>query len=125
MIVLRLAFLTPALADFILAVLTVHRMAGVTDDSLVPRGQFAAAAFSWGILLLLGLRKPVERAWILKPTAIVIGCIFLAVFVGYIAGVVPMVVLAIALVLCATMIWLCLAGSKIASEMSSKQEAAP
>ena len=124
MVVLRLAFLVPALADFILAVLTVHRMAGVTDDSLVPRGQVAAVAFSWGILLLLGMRKPVQRAWILQPTAIVIGCIFLAVFVGFIAGVVPMAMLAIALVLCVTMIWLCLAGSKIARDMSLTKESA-
>ena len=95
------------------------------DDSLVPRGQFAAAAFSWGILLLLGMRKPVERAWILQPTAIVIGCISLAVFVGFIAGVVPMAMLAIALVLCATMIWLCLAGLRIARDVSLNKEAAP
>jgi hypothetical protein len=124
MVVLRLAFLIPALADFILAVLAVYRMVGVTDDSLVPRGQFAAVVFSWGILLFLGMRKPVERAWILQPTAIVIGCIFLAVFVGFIAGVVPLAMLAIALFLCATMIWLCLAGLKNAIDVSLIVESA-
>ena len=125
MVVLRLAFLVPALADFILAVLAVFRMTGVTDESLVPRGQFAAVAFSWGILLLLGMRKPVERAWVLHPTAIVIGCIFLAVFVGFIAGVVPMAMLTIALVLCAMIIWLCLAGSRYAKDVSLTEESAP
>lgn len=124
MVVLRLAFLVPALADFILAVLAVFRMVGVTDESLVPRGQFAAVAFSWGLLLLLGMKKPVERAWILYPTAIVIGCIFLAVFVGFNAGVIPMAMLTIALVLCAMIIWLCLAGLKNARDMSLTEEAA-
>ena len=124
MVVLRLAFLVPALADFILAVLTVYRMVGVTDDSLVPRGQFAAVVFSWGILLLLGMRKPVERAWILHPTAIVIGCIFLAVFVGFIAGIIPVAMLATALVLCAMMIWLCLAGLNNARDVSPTEASA-
>jgi hypothetical protein len=98
-------------------------MVGVSDDSLVPRGQFAGAALSWGLLLLLGMRKPVERAWILQPTAVVIGCIFVAVFVGFTAGVVPMATLAVALVLCATMVWLCWVGSKYAKNVSLTVEA--
>jgi hypothetical protein len=32
----------------------------------------SAAAISWGILLLIADRKPVERRWILIPTMIVV-----------------------------------------------------
>ena len=54
MLILRMAFLVPAIVDFAIAALTLYRMIGVVDDSLVPRGQFAGAAFCWGLLLLLG-----------------------------------------------------------------------
>ena len=118
MLVLRMAFLVPATADFALAILALYRMIGVVDDSLVPRGQFAGAAFCWGVLLLLGMRKPVARAWILQPTAVVIGCIATAFVVGFVAGVVPIARMALVLVLCGTMIWLCWAGLKKAEVLA-------
>ncbi len=120
--VLRLAFLAPAIADFVLSALTLYRMIGIVDDSLVPRGQFAAAAFCWTILLLLGMVKPVERAWILLPTAIIIGCIALAYLWGFVANVVPVATLALVWMLCGTMIWLCRAGLKHANDPRVRQE---
>ncbi len=114
MMLLRMAFLAPAIVDFILAILTIYRMDGVVDDSLVPRGQFAATAFCWTILLLQGMRKPVQRAWILLPTALVIGCIGAAFLWGYMAGTVSVARLALAVGLSGTLIGLCLAGFKYA-----------
>ena len=35
-------------------------------------GLMSAVAFSWGIILILADRKPVERRWILIPTTIVV-----------------------------------------------------
>ena len=35
-------------------------------------GMMSAVALSWGILLLMADRIPVERRWILLPTAIVV-----------------------------------------------------
>ena len=99
-----------------LAVLTVYRMGGIVDDSVVPRGQFAGVAFCWAILLLAGLARPVERAWILTPTALVIGCIAAAFVVGYIAGTVGFVRLTFVLFICAALIWLCRAGLKQAQD---------
>lgn len=118
MLVLRMAFLVPATVDLALAILTLYRMTGVVDDSLVPRGQFASAAFCWTVLLLLGMRKPVARAWILQPTAVLIGCIATVFVVGFMAGVVPIATLALILVLCGTMIWLCWAGLKNAKVLA-------
>ena len=112
MLVLRMAFLVPAVVDFALAILTLYRMIGVVDDSLVPRGQFAGAAFCWTVLLLVGRRKPVARAWILQPTAVLIGCIVTVFVVGFVAGVVSIARMALALVLGGAMIWLCWAGLK-------------
>ncbi|HSF96052.1 MAG TPA: hypothetical protein VLA52_13590 [Thermohalobaculum sp.] len=113
-----MAFLVPAVVDFAIAALTLYRMIGVVDDSLVARGQFAGAAFCWGLLLLLGLAKPVARAWILQPTAVVIGCIATAFAVGFVAGVFPIARMALVLVLCGTMIWLCWAGLKKAEVLT-------
>ncbi len=122
MLILRMAFLVPAIADFALAFLTLYRMIGVVDDSIVPRGQLAGVAFCWGLLLLVGLAKPVERAWILQPTAIVIGCIAVALFWGFRVGIVPTTSMAFAFMLCGTMIWLCWVGLKYASDYQSRKE---
>ncbi|NNF23611.1 MAG: hypothetical protein HKN63_02225 [Rhodobacteraceae bacterium] len=84
--ILRMAFLLPAIADFGLAASTIFEMLGILDDSLVPRGQFAGVALSWGVLLLVGLSNPVERAWVLGPTAFVIGCIAAGFLLGFYTG---------------------------------------
>jgi hypothetical protein len=111
---LRMAFLAPALADFYLASLTLWNMSGVVDDSLVPRGQFAAVAFCWGIFLLLGMAsRPVERAWILLPTALVIGLIGVAYANAYMAGAVEDGQMARVVVLVITFMWLCWRGWKM------------
>jgi len=88
MTILRIAFILPALADFLLAGLTLTRAIGVEDDSIVPRLQFSGGAFAWGIMLLFALARPVDRAWVLIPTAIVVACVVIAVGVGYLMGVV-------------------------------------
>ena len=116
MFLLRMAFLTPAVADFALSALTLYRMIGVADDSLLPRAQLAAVALCWGLLLLLGMRDPLKRAWILLPTAIVIAGIAAAFLVGFAGGVIASANLALALLLCGAMIWLCLAALKRAGQ---------
>lgn len=118
MFMLRLAYVAPAIADFALTALTLHRMTGIQDASLVPRGEFAGAALCWGILLLFGLRNPVERAWILLPTLLVIICIGLVILAGFAAGVVPTDRVIAALVICIALIWLCWIGLKRARRLS-------
>ena len=40
-------------------------------------GLISAVAFSWGILLLIADRKPLERRWVLIPTIIVVALLSL------------------------------------------------
>ena len=71
-ITLRLSYWIAAIADFGIAIsaLIPQRM-GLTD-MVYPMGLLSAVAFSWGVLLLIADRKPVERSWILIPTIIVV-----------------------------------------------------
>ena len=85
---LRTAYLLPALADFYLAAITVLRTAGVNDASVVPRLQFAGVAFAWGVMLLLAMARPIDRAWVLWPTGLAVASVAGAICYGYWVGVV-------------------------------------
>ncbi|MCP4975304.1 MAG: hypothetical protein GY931_04010 [Maribacter sp.] len=69
---LRISYWTAAIADFIIAfsVLIPERV-GLTKF-VYPMGLISVVAISWGILLLIADRKPIDRRWILIPTIIVI-----------------------------------------------------
>ena len=69
---LRVAYWTAALADFIVAlrVLAPANM-GVTEY-VYPMGLMSAVAASWGVMLLVADRRPVERRWMLLPTILVV-----------------------------------------------------
>ena len=69
---LRIAYWTAAIADFVIAILVLipSRM-GVTQY-VYPMGLMSAVAFSWGVLLILADRRPLERRWILIPTILVV-----------------------------------------------------
>lgn len=71
-LLLRICYWTAAIADFSIAVLVLipERM-GLTEIEY-PMGLVSAIAFSWGVLLLIADRKPVERSWILIPTILVV-----------------------------------------------------
>ena len=72
-LLLRLSYWIAALADFAIAywVLIPQRMG--LADVVYPMGLTSAIAFSWGVLLLIADRKPMERRWILIPTILVVG----------------------------------------------------
>ncbi len=112
---LRLAFLLPALADFWLSASTVAGMRGVVDESLLPRGQFAAVALAWGILLLAGLSRPVSRAWVLRPTALVIAGIGCAFLYAVVAGALPLWRAGVGVVVVVFLAWLCLTAAREAA----------
>ena len=71
-ILLRTAYWVAAIADFIIAVLVLipERM-GVTGF-VYPMGMVSALVFSWGVLLIIADRKPIERRWVLLPTMLVV-----------------------------------------------------
>jgi len=77
-LLLRLSYWAAAIADFSLAVLVLmpDRM-GLTEI-VYPMGLLSAIAFSWGILLLMADRKPLQRRWILIPTILVVALLLAA-----------------------------------------------
>lgn len=71
-LLLRLSYWIAAIADFSIAVLVwVPERMGVTG-TVYPMGLTSAIALSWGVLLLVADRKPVERKWVLIPTILVV-----------------------------------------------------
>lgn len=86
---LRLSYWVAAIADFIIAVLVlIPQRMGVTDF-VYPMGLTSAVAFSWGIMLVLADRKPLERRWVLAPTILVVFLLGIAVAYAGISGLIP------------------------------------
>ncbi len=72
-LLLRLSYWIAALADFVIAYLALVPQRMGLPDIAYPMGLTSAIAFSWGVLLLIADRKPMERSWILIPTILVVG----------------------------------------------------
>lgn len=70
---LRLSYWTAAIADFSIAIMMLIPARMGLTETVYPMGLASAIAFSWGVLLLIADRKPVERKWVLVPTIIVVG----------------------------------------------------
>ena len=71
-LLLRLSYWVAAIADFIIAILAwIPERMGVTGITY-PMGLVSVIAFSWGVMLLIAYRKPIERKWILIPTILVV-----------------------------------------------------
>ncbi len=69
---LQISYWVAAIADFAIAIsVLIPERVGLTEF-VYPMGLMSAVAVSWGILLLIASKKPLERRWILIPTIIVI-----------------------------------------------------
>ena len=69
---LRISYWTAAIADFGVAIsVLIPERVGLTEF-VYPMGLMSVVALSWGILLLIADRKPIDRRWILIPTIIVV-----------------------------------------------------
>lgn len=76
-LLLRLSYWIAAIADFGIAILAwIPERMGVIE-TVYPMGLASAVAFSWGVLLLIADRKPMQRRWILIPTILVVALITL------------------------------------------------
>ncbi len=86
---LRVSYWVAAVADFVIAflVLVPERM-GV-DGFVYPMGLMSAVAFSWGVLLLVADRRPLERRWVLPPTILVVFLLGVAGLYAASAGLLP------------------------------------
>ena len=77
-LLLRMSYWIAAIADFGIAILAwIPERMGV-PEIVYPMGLASAVAFSWGALLLVADRKPLERRWILIPTILVVTLITFA-----------------------------------------------
>lgn len=84
-LLLRLSYWSAAIADFGVAVLVLMPGRMGLTEIVYPMGLTSVIAFSWGILLILADRKPLERSWILMPTMLVVALLLAArlIFVLY------------------------------------------
>ncbi len=68
-------------------------------EFVYPMGLISVVTISWGILLLIADRKPVERRWILIPTIIVVallsGVRIFAVLSGMLEFSIPYLILGV------------------------------
>lgn len=79
---LRIGYWAGALGDFFIAVTILIPVMARVDRYVYPMGLMSAAAFSWGIMLIIADRKPLERRWIAVPTLLVVVLIQLATFLS-------------------------------------------
>lgn len=86
---IRASYWVAAIADFIIAVLVlIPARMGVTDF-VYPMGLMSAVAFSWGVLLIIADRKPIERSWVLLPTMLVVFLLGVAGIYAVSVGAIP------------------------------------
>ena len=72
---LRLSYWIAAISDFVIAVLVWMPERMGVPEVVYPMGLASVIAFSWGVILVMADRKPLERKWILIPTVLVVSLI--------------------------------------------------
>ena len=77
-LLLRLSYWIAAIADFAIAILVWMPQRMGVAETVYPMGLASAIAFSWGVMLIVADRKPMERKWILLPTILVVSLIALS-----------------------------------------------
>jgi hypothetical protein len=83
---LRISYWAGAIGDFALAILGLIPEVMEVPSYVYPMGLFSAVAFSWGVMLILADRKPLERRWILLPTILVGSMLLIAVIYSISSG---------------------------------------
>ena len=90
LVLIRTSYWVAAIADFVVAALALSPGRMGVEDFVYPMGLMSAVAFSWGVLLLLADRKPLERKWILLPTSLVVFLLGVAVLYAASADLIPL-----------------------------------
>jgi drug/metabolite transporter (DMT)-like permease len=86
---LRISYWTGALGDFLIAGMVLIPEINAETHFSLPMGMMSAAAISWGVMLLVADRKPIERRWILLPTMLVVALLGVVMILGGFAGLIP------------------------------------
>jgi hypothetical protein len=85
---LRLSFWVATIADFLIAILVlIPDLPG--DEYVISMGQMSAVAFSWGVLLIMADRRPMERRWVAIPTLLVVLLLGVVSLHALVAGLLP------------------------------------
>jgi hypothetical protein len=85
-LLLRLSYWIAAIADFGIAILVLMPDTMGLSEVVYPMGLVSAIAFSWGVLLLMADRKPLERSWVLIPTIVVVALLSAARIIFILKG---------------------------------------
>jgi len=88
---LRIAYWTAAIADIIVAILVLIPSRMGVNHYVYPMGLMAAVAFSWGVLLILADRSPLERRWSLIPTILVVALLGVVAVHAGLTGLIPFI----------------------------------
>jgi hypothetical protein len=86
---LRISYWLAAIADFVIAILCLIPSRMGVAHYVYPMGLMSAVAFSWGVLLVIADREPIERRWILPPTMLVVALIGMVGAHAGISGLLP------------------------------------
>lgn len=86
---LRISYWLAAIADFVIAILCLIPSRMGVAHYVYPMGLMSAVAFSWGVLLVIADREPIERRWILPPTILVVALIGMVGAHAGISGLLP------------------------------------
>ena len=87
---LRISYWAGAIGDFALAILALSPEIMEVPAYCYPMGLFSAVAFSWGVMLILADREPLERRWVLLPTILVGSLLLIAVIYSLYVGAIPL-----------------------------------
>ena len=87
---LRISYWAGAIGDYALAILALNPEIMKVPSYCYPMGLFSAVAFSWGVMLILADREPLERRWVLLPTIMVGSLLLIAVVYSMYAGAIPL-----------------------------------
>jgi CHASE2 domain-containing sensor protein len=104
---LRLSYWSAAIADFVVAMLVWAPERMGVSEIVYPMGLASVIAFSWGVILVIADRKPLERRWILIPTILVVALIAAVRTIFSLDGSIPfsLLLLVFPIVLVALMIY--------------------
>ncbi|MBT8328917.1 MAG: hypothetical protein HKP52_04735 [Desulfofustis sp.] len=86
---LRISYWLAAIADFAIAILCLIPSRMGMAHYVYPMGLMSATAFSWGVLLVIADREPIDRRWILPPTMLVVALLGMVGAHAGITGVLP------------------------------------
>jgi hypothetical protein len=86
---LRISYWLAAIADFVIAILCLIPSRMGVAHYVYPMGLMSAVAFSWGVLLVIADREPIERRWILPPTMLVVALLGMVGAHAGISGLLP------------------------------------